>query len=194
MGGGVGGGGPGVPPPPHTHTHTISIKIFSISITIPNSDYFVLNIHTIRNKATSYFTVQPKFCLHSYSHQQMTVFPLHWKFLCEPLQVLVCFFVCLFFLFFYYVFRFCEEDIDQILERRAHVIQLESEGSGSTFSKVHTYTGGGGTCTLIFKLCLKRSSFPGNNQTLSLDLGMLQFSFSVILYLECSGCSVQFST
>ena len=32
--------------------------------------------------------------------------------------------------------RFCEEDIDQILERRAHVIQLESEGKGSTFSKV----------------------------------------------------------
>ena len=34
------------------------------------------------------------------------------------------------------MFRFCEEDIDLILERRAHVIQLESEGKGSTFSKV----------------------------------------------------------
>ena len=31
--------------------------------------------------------------------------------------------------------RFCEEDIDQILEQRAHVVQLESEGQGSTFSK-----------------------------------------------------------
>lgn len=37
------------------------------------------------------------------------------------------------------VFRFCEEDIDLILERRAHVIQLESEGKGSTFSKVSCY-------------------------------------------------------
>ena len=32
-------------------------------------------------------------------------------------------------------FRFCEEDIDQILERRTQVIQLQSEGKGSTFSK-----------------------------------------------------------
>ena len=32
--------------------------------------------------------------------------------------------------------RFCEEDIEQILERRAHVIQLASEGKDSTFSKV----------------------------------------------------------
>eukprot|EP00731_Ephydatia_muelleri_P027006 Em0018g1106a len=31
--------------------------------------------------------------------------------------------------------KFCEEDIDQILERRTRVIQLESEGKGSTFSK-----------------------------------------------------------
>lgn len=34
-----------------------------------------------------------------------------------------------------YIQRFCEEDIDQILEQRAHVVQLESEGKGSTFSK-----------------------------------------------------------
>lgn len=33
------------------------------------------------------------------------------------------------------MYRFCEEDIDQILEQRAHVVQLESEGQGSTFSK-----------------------------------------------------------
>ncbi|XP_071173454.1 chromodomain-helicase-DNA-binding protein 8-like isoform X4 [Mytilus edulis] len=30
---------------------------------------------------------------------------------------------------------FCEEDIDQILQRRTQVIQIESEGKGSTFSK-----------------------------------------------------------
>lgn len=38
------------------------------------------------------------------------------------------------------VFRFCEEDIDQILEQRAHVVQLESEGKGSTFSKASFVT------------------------------------------------------
>ena len=31
---------------------------------------------------------------------------------------------------------FCEEDIDQILQRRTQVIQIESEGKGSTFAKV----------------------------------------------------------
>uniref|UniRef100_A0A8C9WIK6 Chromodomain helicase DNA binding protein 8 n=1 Tax=Scleropages formosus TaxID=113540 RepID=A0A8C9WIK6_SCLFO len=31
--------------------------------------------------------------------------------------------------------RFCEEDIDQILQRRATTITIESEGKGSTFSK-----------------------------------------------------------
>lgn len=31
--------------------------------------------------------------------------------------------------------RFCEEDIDQILSRRATTITIESEGKGSTFSK-----------------------------------------------------------
>lgn len=34
---------------------------------------------------------------------------------------------------------FCEEDIDQILQRRTQVIQIESEGKGSTFSKVLCY-------------------------------------------------------
>jgi hypothetical protein len=33
---------------------------------------------------------------------------------------------------------FCEEDIDQILQRRTQVIQIESEGKGSTFAKVNT--------------------------------------------------------
>ncbi|KAJ8302947.1 hypothetical protein KUTeg_019343 [Tegillarca granosa] len=31
--------------------------------------------------------------------------------------------------------KFCEEDIDQILKRRTQVIQIESEGKGSTFAK-----------------------------------------------------------
>ncbi|KAL3860710.1 hypothetical protein ACJMK2_010796 [Sinanodonta woodiana] len=31
--------------------------------------------------------------------------------------------------------QFCEEDIDQILQRRTQVIQIESEGKGSTFAK-----------------------------------------------------------
>jgi hypothetical protein len=36
--------------------------------------------------------------------------------------------------------KFCEEDIDQILERRTHVIQLDqSEAKGSTFAKVHVH-------------------------------------------------------
>jgi hypothetical protein len=35
--------------------------------------------------------------------------------------------------------KFCEEDIDLILERRTKVIQLESEGKGSTFAKVSTH-------------------------------------------------------
>lgn len=32
--------------------------------------------------------------------------------------------------------KFCEEDIDQILQRRTHTITIESEGKGSTFAKV----------------------------------------------------------
>ena len=32
--------------------------------------------------------------------------------------------------------QFCEEDIDIILQRRTKVIQIESEGKGSTFAKV----------------------------------------------------------
>ena len=32
--------------------------------------------------------------------------------------------------------KFCEEDIDQILDRRARTVTLESGEKGSTFSKV----------------------------------------------------------
>lgn len=34
---------------------------------------------------------------------------------------------------------FCEEDIDQILQSRAHVVQLEQGEKNSTFSKVRLY-------------------------------------------------------
>lgn len=34
--------------------------------------------------------------------------------------------------------KFCEEDIDQILQRRTKTITIESEGRGSTFAKVAT--------------------------------------------------------
>ena len=34
--------------------------------------------------------------------------------------------------------KFCEEDIDQILQRRTKTITIESEGRGSTFAKVRT--------------------------------------------------------
>ena len=50
------------------------------------------------------------------------------------LLLFVCFPV-VFLLLFVCLPRFCEEDIDQILEQRAHVVQLENEGKGSTFSK-----------------------------------------------------------
>lgn len=37
--------------------------------------------------------------------------------------------------------NFCEEDIDQILERRTQIIQIQSEGKGSTFAKVFVLFG-----------------------------------------------------
>lgn len=44
--------------------------------------------------------------------------------------------------------RFCEEDIDQILERRTQVIQLAAEGKGSTFSKASFVSDEAGDITL----------------------------------------------
>lgn len=35
--------------------------------------------------------------------------------------------------------KFCEEDIDQILQRRTQTITIESEGKGSTFAKVMAF-------------------------------------------------------
>ena len=37
--------------------------------------------------------------------------------------------------------KFCEEDIDQILQRRTKTITIESEGRGSTFAKVNEIDG-----------------------------------------------------
>lgn len=35
--------------------------------------------------------------------------------------------------------KFCEEDIDQILQRRTQTITIQSEGKGSTFAKVENH-------------------------------------------------------
>uniref|UniRef100_A0A452GI17 Uncharacterized protein n=1 Tax=Gopherus agassizii TaxID=38772 RepID=A0A452GI17_9SAUR len=35
--------------------------------------------------------------------------------------------------------KFCEEDIDQILQRRTKTITIESEGRGSTFAKCYLH-------------------------------------------------------
>lgn len=39
--------------------------------------------------------------------------------------------------------KFCEEDIDQILQRRTQTITIQSEGKGSTFAKVRCASSGG---------------------------------------------------
>uniref|UniRef100_A0A8C2ZWA0 Chromodomain helicase DNA binding protein 7 n=1 Tax=Cyclopterus lumpus TaxID=8103 RepID=A0A8C2ZWA0_CYCLU len=41
--------------------------------------------------------------------------------------------------------KFCEEDIDQILQRRTHTITIESEGKGSTFAKASFVAAGNRT-------------------------------------------------
>lgn len=35
--------------------------------------------------------------------------------------------------------KFCEEDIDQILQRRTQTITIQTEGKGSTFAKVYIW-------------------------------------------------------
>lgn len=47
--------------------------------------------------------------------------------------------------------KFCEEDIDQILQRRTQTITIQSEGKGSTFAKVNTRAQ---TCLGITFKCL----------------------------------------
>lgn len=49
--------------------------------------------------------------------------------------------------------KFCEEDIDQILQRRTHTITIESEGKGSTFAKVtkKNYSEGGGERESVYE-------------------------------------------
>lgn len=41
--------------------------------------------------------------------------------------------------------KFCEEDIDQILQRRTHTITIQSEGKGSTFAKASFVASGNRT-------------------------------------------------
>lgn len=58
--------------------------------------------------------------------------------------------------------KFCEEDIDQILQRRTHTITIESEGKGSTFAKVRT-------------LLIRRFKFVRNRKCLLHDCHRLTF-------------------
>ena len=46
--------------------------------------------------------------------------------------------------------KFCEEDIDQILQRRTQTITIQSEGKGSTFAKVTV------KCQSILKMSCQR--------------------------------------
>lgn len=66
--------------------------------------------------------------------------------------------------------KFCEEDIDQILQRRTHTITIQSEGKGSTFAKVYNLLstvviGVGGRKKIIYSLPLiiKSSLSPNAN-------------------------------
>ena len=47
--------------------------------------------------------------------------------------------------------KFCEEDIDQILQRRTKTITIESEGRGSTFAKVSDTSDTGQLADLKFQ-------------------------------------------
>lgn len=73
--------------------------------------------------------------------------------------------------------KFCEEDIDQILQRRTQTITIQSEGKGSTFAKVvlfnNKHQSSEGRCRLPL-MCF--FSFPqasfvssGNRTDISLD-------------------------
>lgn len=65
--------------------------------------------------------------------------------------------------------KFCEEDIDQILQRRTHTITIESEGKGSTFAKVGFETAS--CCSRMHQhhqqplLCLQASFVATGNRT-----------------------------
>ena len=71
--------------------------------------------------------------------------------------------------------QFCEEDIDAILKRRTQVIQIESEGKGSTFSKVPWHAS-------VAKLNL----FSGKKTSI-LSISMY---FKLVLLLHCRLASV----
>lgn len=50
--------------------------------------------------------------------------------------------------------KFCEEDIDQILQRRTQTITIQTEGKGSTFSKVGCVLWGQNNLNLLWKIVL----------------------------------------
>lgn len=50
--------------------------------------------------------------------------------------------------------KFCEEDIDQILQRRTQTITIQTEGKGSTFSKVGCVLWGQNHLSLLWEIIL----------------------------------------
>lgn len=50
--------------------------------------------------------------------------------------------------------KFCEEDIDQILQRRTQTITIQTEGKGSTFSKVGLVLWGQNHQSLLWEIVL----------------------------------------
>lgn len=55
--------------------------------------------------------------------------------------------------------KFCEEDIDQILQRRTQTITIQSEGKGSTFAKVEI------SFLTVNHLILSKMSYVKKGQT-----------------------------
>ena len=96
----------------------------------------VIYVHVLYQHPQLYmYSVMEKFAVHInvYKYSVDIQFSLFFT-PSLPISILP-FSLCSFVPPLFYSLRFCEEDIDQILERRTQVIQLESEGKGSTFSK-----------------------------------------------------------
>lgn len=70
--------------------------------------------------------------------------------------------------------KFCEEDIDQILQRRTHTITIESEGKGSTFAKVPRSNLYSHSAFILYEqygrcvMCVKRSTYLYDYLTLTI--------------------------
>lgn len=75
--------------------------------------------------------------------------------------------------------KFCEEDIDQILQRRTKTITIESEGRGSTFAKVKN------------KKSDKQNLLSTNDLTSALSpfVHMRVWRLHITGFLKCSTCA-----